>query len=124
MERTVNAAMITLARESLGMTQTELAGLINLPQSKLSKIESGQVICPPDVLASLVRATKFPEQFFFQTFDVYPAGMHLYMLRKHKTLPAKELTRIAAWMNLYRFHVRTLLNAAEIEYREVPQLDV
>jgi Zn-dependent peptidase ImmA (M78 family)/transcriptional regulator with XRE-family HTH domain len=124
MERTVNAAMITLARESQGMTQTELAGLIGLPQSKLSKIESGQIICPPDVLASLVRATKFPEKFFYQTFDVYPAGMHLYMFRKHKTLPAKELSRIAAWMNLYRSHVRKLLNAAEIEYREVPQLDI
>lgn len=124
MERTVNAAMITLARESLGMTQTELAGLIDLPQSKLSKIESGQIICPPEVLASLVRALKYPEKFFYQTFQIYPAGMHLYMFRKHKTLPAKELTRIAAWMNLFRFHVRSLLNAAEIEYKEVPQHDI
>ena len=124
MERTVNAAMITLARESLGKTQTELAGMIGLPQSKLSKIESGQIICPPDVLASLVRETKFPEKFFHQTMEVYPAGMHLYMFRKHKTLPAKELTRIAAWMNLYRLHVKKLLDAAEIEYKEVPQLDI
>ena len=106
------------------MTQTELAEKIKMPQSKLSKIENGQIICPPDVLVSLVRALKYPEKFFYQNFDVYPAGMHLYMFRKHKTLPGKELTRIAAWMNLYRFHVKYLLKAAEIEYNEVPQYDV
>lgn len=124
MERTVNAAMITLARESLGMTQTELAGRMGVPQSKLSKIESGQIICPPEILSALVRVTKYPEKFFFQNFEVYPAGMHLYMFRKHKTLPAKDLSRIAAWMNLYRLHVKHLLKAAEIEYKEVPQHDI
>lgn len=124
MEQTVNPAMITLARESLGMTQTELADKINLPQSKLSKIEGGQIICPPDVLVSLVRVLRYPEKFYYQTFQVYPAGMHLYMFRKHKTLPAKDLSRIAAWMNLYRFHVRHLLKAAEIDYKEVPHFDI
>ncbi len=124
MEMTVNPAMITLARESLGMTQTELAEKISLPQGKLSKIEGGQMLCPPEVLTSLVRALKYPEKFFYQNFDVYPAGMHLYMFRKHKTLPAKDLARIAAWMNLYRFHVRYLLKAAEIDYKEVPYYDI
>jgi Zn-dependent peptidase ImmA (M78 family)/transcriptional regulator with XRE-family HTH domain len=124
MEKTVNPAMITLARGSLGLTQTDLADKIGVPQGRLSKIESGQILCPPEILVSLVRALKFPEKFFYQTFEVYPAGMHLYMYRKHKTLPAKNLSRIAAWMNLYRFHVKRLLDAAEIEYNEVPHLDI
>ncbi len=124
MSQTINAAMIVLARESQGVTQSQLATRLNLPQSKLSKMESGHIPVPVDVLSALVRELKFPEKFFYQTFDVYPAGMHLYMYRKHKTLPAKDLNRIAAWMNIYRSHVRGLLNAAEIEYREVPQYDI
>lgn len=124
MDRTVNPAMITLARESHGLTQSELAKRLNVPQSKVSKIESGHIGVSPDVLTALVRELKFPEKFFYQNFDVYPAGLHLYLYRKHKTLHAKELSRIVAWMNLYRSHVKKLLSAAEVEYKPVPEYDI
>jgi Zn-dependent peptidase ImmA (M78 family)/transcriptional regulator with XRE-family HTH domain len=124
MERTVNPAMITLAREAQSMTQTELARRLSTPQSKVSKMESGLIGVSPDMLTVLSRVLDFPEKFFFQNFEVYPAGIHLYQFRKHKTLQAKELNRIVAWMNLYRSHVRNLLTSAEIEYKPVPQFDV
>jgi Zn-dependent peptidase ImmA (M78 family)/transcriptional regulator with XRE-family HTH domain len=124
MNRTINSAMIVLARESHGLTQSELAKRIDVPQSTLSKMESGQIDVPSNVLAALAKELKYPEKFFFQTFEVYPAGMHLYLYRKHKTLPAKDLSRITALMNIYRSHVKYLLNAAEVEYKPVPEHDI
>lgn len=124
MNRTINSAMIVLARESHGFTQSDLAKRIDVPQSTLSKMESGQIDVPSNVLAALVRELKYPEKFFYQTFEVYPAGMHLYLYRKHKTLPAKDLSRITALMNIYRSHVKYLLNAAEVEYKPVPEHDI
>lgn len=124
MDRIVNPTMITLAREAQGMTQTELARRLKAPQSKVSKIEGGLIGVTPDTLAALSHILKFPEKFFYQTFEVYPAGIHLYLYRKHKTLHAKDLSRIVAWMNLYRSHVKKLLTSAEIDYKPVPQYDI
>lgn len=124
MEQTVNPSMITLAREARSLSQSQLAKLLNVPQSKVSKMESGHIGVSPDMLAALVRELKYPEKFFYQNFDVYPAGMHLYQYRKHKTLHARDLSRIVAWMNIYRSHVRNLLTAAEVEYKPVPEYDI
>ena len=124
MNRTVNSAMIVLARESHGLTQSELATRLNVPQSKLSKMESGQIPVTQEVLDALVEALDYPEKFYYQTFEVYPAGMHIYLFRKHKTLPAKDLSRITAMMNIYRSHIRNLLEAAEIEFKHVPEHDI
>jgi Zn-dependent peptidase ImmA (M78 family) len=64
----------------------------------------------------------YPVDFFYQTFEVYPAGMHLY--RKHKGLPAKDLAQVAAFMNIFREHVKGLLVGAEIEYKPIKECDI
>jgi len=124
MNRTVNAAMVVLARESSGLTQLALAKLLGITQGKLSKMESGQIPVTSDVLAALVHELDYPEKFYYQTFEVYPAGMHLYLFRKHKTMPARDLSRITALMNIYRSHIRNLLDAAEIDFKPVPEYEV
>jgi Zn-dependent peptidase ImmA (M78 family) len=122
MIREVNPLMVTLAREARGRTQSDLAASLGISQGKLSKVESGQLRVSPDQLSGLVRELGFPEEFFFQTEQVYPAGMHLY--RIHKTLPARDLNRIVAWMNIARLHVKLLLKAAEIDYLTLPECDL
>ena len=116
--------MVILARESSGITQSEMAQRLRIPQSQLSKMESGQIPVTSGVLAALVRELDYTEKFYYQTFEIYPAGMHIYLFRKHKTLPAKDLSRITALMNIYRSHVRSLLEAAEIDFKPVPQYEI
>jgi Zn-dependent peptidase ImmA (M78 family) len=122
MDKIVNPKMVTLARESRGHSQQELADMLKISQGILSKIESGQLRVSYALIEHIATELKYPVSFFYQNFEVYPAGMHLY--RKHKTLPAKDLSRITALMNIYRSHVKSLLNAAEIEYEPLPECDV
>lgn len=118
----VNPVMITLARETRGLTQRELADILNVTQGKVSKMESGFLQVSEAILESLSVELRYPKKFFYQNFEVYPAGMHLY--RKHKTLPNKDLTRIAASMNVFRTHVKQLLQSAEIDYKPLLECDL
>lgn len=122
MEKIANPSMITLARESRGMSQTKLADELHVTQAAVSKLESGQIKAEGELLAKLSGALKYPEDFFCRPFDIYPAGMQFY--RKHKTLPAKAARQIEAILNLYRHHVSQLLIAAEQEFISVPECDV
>jgi Zn-dependent peptidase ImmA (M78 family)/DNA-binding XRE family transcriptional regulator len=122
MEQMVNPDMIALARESRGMTQSDLARRLNVTQGLISKIESGHVGVSPDMLAELSSILIYPEKFFYQRFNVYPAGMHFY--RCHKTLASRKQLELVARMNISRRHIRELLQAADIDYKPVPTLDV
>lgn len=123
MSQAVNPDMIVLARETRGVTQKELAEKLRVEQYQVSRIESG--LLPRlalDKIEEIAHVLKYPSKFFFQTFQVYPAGMHLY--RKHKTLPAKELARVASMMNIFREHVKEFLESAELEYKPVKECGV
>ena len=60
----VNPAMITLARESQGLTQTQLAEMLNVSQALLSKMESGLKPVTDAVLNRLSEILEYPEEFF------------------------------------------------------------
>lgn len=122
METTANPSMITLARESRGMSQTKLAHELKISQAAVSKLESGQIKAEGELLTKLSVILKYPEAFFCRPFELYPAGMQFY--RKHKTLPAGMAKRIEAILNLYRHHVSQLLIAAELDFIQTPECDV
>src|SRR5438094_628061 len=100
-----NPAMITVARESHGLTQTELAGKIGIPQGTLSKLESGSLAITEDILKLLVKHLNYPESFFFQMDQVYPFGSSTFYHRRLQSVPAGILRTIEAKVNIYRFHI-------------------
>lgn len=122
MNRPVNSVMITLARESRGVSQKALAKRLDISQAAISKLESGQLKADDEILSALIEFLEYPESFFCRPFEVYPAGMQFY--RKHKTLPAKVSRRIEAALNVYRLHVSQLLVSAEVEFSPIPDCDV
>jgi len=123
MSQSVNPEMIVLARESRGVTQQELAERIGVGQHDISRVESGFLPrLAVNKLGDISHALQYPEKFFYQTFRVYPAGMHLY--RKHKTIPAKDLSRIEAWMNIYREHIKHLLSSVDIDFQRIKECEL
>lgn len=128
MDRAANPVMITLARESRGISQKVLAERLGellgreFTQAAVSKLESGRIHAVGALLTALTEALGYPESFFCEQYEVYPPGMGFY--RKHKTLPAKFANRIEAALNIFRLHISKLLVSAEIDFIPIPECDV
>lgn len=118
-----NSSMLTLARESRGLTQSELAHSASLGQGTLSKYETGVLQPPEEGVAILSRVLSYPASFFFQ--PGHPYGFPPFHYRKRKKLSAKALGRIVAEMNIRRMHVQKLtLSFPSKSNRFIPEIDV
>jgi Zn-dependent peptidase ImmA (M78 family)/DNA-binding XRE family transcriptional regulator len=115
-----NYKNLILAREVRGLTQQELATILNFPQSTLSKIENGNQRIESDFLKKLGLVLDFPESFFCQDIEVYPPNLHY---RKKSDVTAKILSYVEALMNIYRFNIQKLLKSIEIPFTRLPFVD-
>lgn len=122
MNETANPKMVSLARELLGLSQQDLSKKVGVTQSAISKIEKGVLPADRGLMSRLSNALGVPQSFFCLPFDIYPAPMQFY--RKHKTLPARMSHRIEALLNIYRLHSLQLLQAAEIDFKALPECDL
>jgi transcriptional regulator with XRE-family HTH domain len=83
--QTVNPNMIILARESRGLTQSQLAASIGIPQGRLSKIEKGILIANDNEIKLLSKYLQYPESIYYVSGERYPLQMNYY--RKFKNIP-------------------------------------
>lgn len=104
--------MITLARESRGLTQKELSDKISISQGKLSKIEHGMISVDEATLDLLSKELEYPIRFFYDKSLVYPSSIGLH--RKRKALPKKVQDVISANINIQRIQIAKLLKAVDI----------
>lgn len=111
----INPEMLVLARESRGMTQSELSKITEINQSTLSKYENGMLEVSPDVLTIISDALNYPESMFTRSQSILGFGSACMYHRKRQTLSVSHLKRIQAKINLMRIHVERLLISAEIE---------
>jgi transcriptional regulator with XRE-family HTH domain len=110
----INPAMVTLAREARGLTQTDLSRLIRISQALLSKFEAG--LSEPDsvILTRLAESLDYPEQFFSQTDPVFGPGLSEFFHRRRQDVSVKLLSRIHAQINIIRMHVARMLRAVDL----------
>ena len=117
-----NHYMMTLARESRGLTQSELAEKIGVGQGTLSKFETGFVDPSGEFVAELSSALGFLPAFFYEPGRPY--GLPPFHFRRRKKLPAKTLGRIVAEMNIRRIHISKLLvSFSGKSNRFIPEID-
>jgi Zn-dependent peptidase ImmA (M78 family) len=111
----VNREMIVLARESRGMTQTELEAKSGISQSKISKFENGVLPVGADDLRRLADALNYPPEFFALTDRVYGFGSACNYNRRRTSVSSKDLYRMLADLNVTRMRMTRLLRGVEIE---------
>ena len=120
MKRKANPRMVILARESRGYSQKELADKINVTQGTISKIENSQFVSD-ELIDKIAIALEYRSEFFYKPADMFPPGINFY--RKHKTLPKRDLDRIAAEVDIRRIHIEDLLQSADIIRTNIIELD-
>lgn len=106
-EPTVNFRMVRLARELRQMTQTSLAKGAQLPQARLSRIETGQLEPTSDEVGALARALRFPASFFSEPGA--PAAAPLF--RKRAIRSVRLVVSIQARLNTAVLVAQRLLDA-------------
>lgn len=114
--------MMTVARDSRGVTQTELAHRIGVKQGTISKYEAGLIEPTHDFIEELSSALGYTADLFFQTGRPY--GMPPFHYRRRKKLGAKALSKIIAEMNIRRIHLSILLRSYDARTsNNIPEID-
>lgn len=115
METRFNYQMLELARSSRGITQKELANLINRTQAAVSQWEHNLREPNEEDISLLSDALNYPKSFFYQQeIDVYlpPVQGHY---RKKAALKAVSRTQLESHFRLLGGWVNKLQDAIEVE---------
>jgi len=120
----VNPEMITLARESRGYTQNELAKRLRVTQGLLSKVESGLKPATPELIGKLAEALDYPERFFTLQDRVYGLGLGTLYHRKRQSLSSTTLAKVHSQINIIRIHLSRLLAAVELPASKIERIDL
>ena len=122
MPNEVNPNMVILARESKGLTQSQLANKLGVTQAIVSRIEAGLMPVSEITLQKIVECLQYPPNFFYEQADIYPLGIHFY--RKAKGIPQKILTEIKALSNIDRIRMENLVRSIEFDVRDIPNCEI
>lgn len=122
-EASVNPYMVTVGRESRGLSQRMLAEELRVSQGRVSKIEAGLLDVPDDLLDSLARVLDYPRDFFYQEGAPRGVGIAEIFHRKRQNVPKKVLDKVYARMEIRFRHIEALLRATEIA-PQIPTLNV
>jgi Zn-dependent peptidase ImmA (M78 family)/transcriptional regulator with XRE-family HTH domain len=115
MDEQFNPAMLVLARESRGISQSELAKRLRVSQGNLSKIEGGLISADDILLTKIAEVLNYPKSFFFQVSPPHGFASNCLYHRKRQTVRISDLRRVAAELKIYRLQIDNLLRSVHIE---------
>lgn len=118
--------MLRMARQLRGFQQGEAAEKLHVTAATLSRAENNVVLPSEELLAAAENVYDVPRTFFYQTDTVYGAPVSVHaMFRKKADVTARELDQIIAELNIRTFHLRRLLDGADLRAsKKIPRLDV
>lgn len=115
-----NVEMLVLAREASGWTQKEFANEISCHQSRVSKIEAGELMPQGSDIQKFAEKLGQSPDFFFREGATNPASVSFY--RKTKTIPLKVFRQCNAQMNIRRLAIEQKVGDKKLARRALPYL--
>jgi Zn-dependent peptidase ImmA (M78 family) len=109
--RPFNQDYLVLARESRGLTQTELAERVSISQSLLSKLEHGTLPASSEQAQCFARELHYPVGFFYRKSE--PLTDRVALFRRYSSVSAMLLRRVRAHLELMKANLSRLLDACE-----------
>jgi Zn-dependent peptidase ImmA (M78 family)/transcriptional regulator with XRE-family HTH domain len=117
-----NASMLVLARDYRMLTQKDVSTNTRIPQTALSRYESGISIPDEDSIKALSVVLKFPVSFFCNNSRVYPPATPFH--RKKITVAKKIVDSAEALGNIQRIQVNNMLSQLDSITNDVPSIPI
>jgi Zn-dependent peptidase ImmA (M78 family) len=118
MEKHYNSDLLKLLRKSKNLSQNEICSHLKISQSNYSKIEQGLMEPPESFVQQTASFFGVDNSFFYQNEEYY-SPVNPYH-RSRSTLQIGDRDRVEAIANIYRIHLKKLLEAVEIVYNFLP----
>lgn len=112
--------MVILARESRGISQRELASMINISAGKVCHVEQDAQTFSDETFSLLSKVLNYPKSFFFQKGDAYLPT--LVNFRKRLTVAQKFIMPVDAQTQIYRLNVEILSNEKHLPKLDIPEI--
>ena len=117
--------MLTVARESRGLSQKELAAKAGIPPGTLSKAENGLTQLPEERVQAIADALGYPRDLLDWPDPIYGFGSSMYHHRKQQSLGQTTLRRVHGNVNLLIARLRRLTTGINITAPlKIPTLDL
>ncbi|MBS1814017.1 MAG: ImmA/IrrE family metallo-endopeptidase [Acidobacteria bacterium] len=110
-----NPEMLVLARESREMTQLQLSEKTKIPQTLLSRMESGLLQPNEEQVISLEQELKYPQDFFYQSDRIFGFNASVFYHRKRSDVPSRILKKLHSVINLSRMRIQRLTRSVELD---------
>lgn len=120
----VNPQMVTLARQSRGLTQAQLADHVRASQGTISKIEAGVAPVSSEELERLAAALDYPPHFFTKHERIYGPGIDELYHRKRQKAGAATLHRVYANAAIRQMNIGVLLRSWDRTENDFPSFPI
>jgi Zn-dependent peptidase ImmA (M78 family)/transcriptional regulator with XRE-family HTH domain len=123
--RVFNREMLTLARESRGWNQSELAHQLGIAQATISKIENGLRDPTDEQIRRFASFLGYKQEFFFLKEQIKNFTSGCTYRRARQRTPESRMRHLLGIINVRRIQVGQLLESVELNpQNEFVRLDV
>lgn len=112
---------IKIARESRGLSQSDLSKLIGVTQATLSRFEKGVLDVTPDAVKKIGEALSYPESFFER--DIRCVGESSLFYRKRASMTVKNLSVLESKISILSKSIDELMEAIDIPELRIPEVE-
>ena len=113
---------IRLARESRGLSQKELAKLVEITQVSLSRMEKSDAVITLPLLERISEVLHYPVSFFEKSFNDKELESSMFY-RKRASMKIRDLDIIKRRIQFINKAVDILLQSVEIPELSIPQIE-
>jgi Zn-dependent peptidase ImmA (M78 family)/DNA-binding XRE family transcriptional regulator len=121
-EQKINPQMIILARESRGLSQKELADLMEISAGKLCRVELEDQTLSDDMIEKLCLVLKYPASFFYRPGEAYIVSTINF--RKRDKVSTKILSSVEAKVSIFRMNLESLIERTKFPALKIPVLNL
>lgn len=114
--------MLTIARESRGLSQVALAKQSGVSQSALSQVEAGLRPLTAEIVQRVSGPLRYPVSLF--SVPLRFQQLPISFFRKKARVGVRDVNAIRARVNLYRLRIETLLRATDFRDPRVALTDI